>query len=146
VIAVDTNVLLYAHREEFEQHPAAADAVRGLAGGDVPFGVPVFVLGEFLRIATHPRVLTPPSSEGVASRALAAILDSPVARLLSPGPAYWRLLRDLVVDLRLRGNAVFDAQIAAVCLEHGADRLLTEDRDFRRFPGLRAVSLKQHES
>jgi predicted nucleic acid-binding protein len=41
----------------------------------------------------------------------------------------------------VRGNLVFDAQIAAVCLEHGATTLLTEDRDFSRFRGITTVSL-----
>jgi predicted nucleic acid-binding protein len=41
----------------------------------------------------------------------------------------------------VRGNLVFDAQIAAVCLEHGATTLLTEDRDFTRFQGIKPLSL-----
>jgi len=40
-----------------------------------------------------------------------------------------------------RGNLAFDAQIAAVCRENGATRMLTLDRDFTRFPGIQVVSL-----
>jgi len=32
---------------------------------------------------------------------------------------------------------VFDAQIAAVCEEHGVLELVTGDRDFSRFPAIR---------
>ncbi|MDH3285045.1 MAG: hypothetical protein OEQ13_09915 [Acidobacteriota bacterium] len=39
------------------------------------------------------------------------------------------------------GNVVFDAQITAVCLKHGARALLIEDRDFERFPGLDVCTL-----
>ena len=34
---------------------------------------------------------------------------------------------------RARGNLVFDAQIVALCREHGISTILTNDRDFRRF-------------
>ncbi|HEX9766057.1 MAG TPA: TA system VapC family ribonuclease toxin [Nitriliruptorales bacterium] len=141
MIAFDTNILLYAHREEFEQHTLALQRLRAAVEGDVPFAVPVFVLGEFLRVATHPRVLTPPSDLPTAIAALDAVVASPMARVLHTVPAYWSLLGELVVDARARGNAVFDAQIAALCRAHGVDRILTEDRDFRRFPGLERVSL-----
>jgi len=91
------------------------------------------VIGEFLRVATHPRVLVPPSSEAAALGAIEALLGSPSVRLLSPGNRYWTLLSQLVTAAGARGNLVMDAQIAAVCLEHGATTILTEDRDFRRF-------------
>jgi len=62
-------------------------------------------------------------------------------RLLSPGPAFLGILRELVDTSGASGNLIFDAQIAAVCLEHGARTLLTEDRDYARFPGLAATTL-----
>jgi len=42
-----------------------------------------------------------------------------------------------VVDGRATGGAMHDARIAAICLDHGVTELLTADRDFSRFPGLR---------
>jgi hypothetical protein len=50
------------------------------------------------------------------------------------------MFRAAVLSADARGNLVFDAQIAAVCLEHGASNLLTLDRDFARFPGITVVS------
>jgi predicted nucleic acid-binding protein len=38
---------------------------------------------------------------------------------------------------------VFDAEIAAVCREHGVERILTEDRDFSRFVFLHIVTLAE---
>jgi uncharacterized protein len=136
VIAVDTNILVYAHRSEFPQHEAALAALLGLAGGGAAWGLPVFVLAEFLRITTHLRVLEPPSDEPVAAAVVDRLLQSPSVRVLSPGERYWRLLRDLVLAGGVRGNAVHDAAIAAVCLEAGATEVLTEDRDFDRFAGI----------
>lgn len=133
---MDTNILVYAHREEFSQHRAARAALKKLAEGPSAWALPVFVLGEFLRVVTHSRILDPPSSEGAAIEAVEALLGSPSARVLSPGARFWTVLRDLVTEAGARGNLVADAQIAAVCLEHGVREILTEDRDFRRFPGI----------
>jgi predicted nucleic acid-binding protein len=47
----------------------------------------------------------------------------------------------LIEKSGVSGNLVFDAQIAAVCLEHGATTLLTEDRDFSRFSGITVLPL-----
>ena len=63
------------------------------------------------------------------------------SRLLVPGERYLPLLRTVIEQADVRGNLVFDAQIAAVCLEHGAQTLLTEDRDFTRFTGISVLTL-----
>ncbi len=136
MIAVDTNILLYAHRSEFPQHDAAVRRLRELAEGAAAWGLPVFVIGEFLRVATHPRVFHPPSTEFEATTSVTALLASPSVRVLSPGGRYWELLREAITDSSARGNLVFDAQIVAVCREHGAGTILSEDRDFRRFSGI----------
>ena len=134
MIAVDTNVLVYADRTELPKHAAALAAIRDLAEGREAWALPVFCLGEFVRVVSHPRLFDPPTPASEAVAAVAALLESPSVRLLSPGPRYWAILADLVRDGEVSGNLVFDAQIAAVCLEHGARTLLTDDRDFARFP------------
>lgn len=141
MIAVDTNVLVYAHRPSLREHDRALLWLRHLAEGNLPWGLPVFCMGEFVRIATHPRILDPPSTLQEALGALDGLLQSPSVRVLIPGPQYAALFRDALQAADARGNLVFDAQIAAVCRENGATRLLTLDRDFARFPGLRIVSL-----
>lgn len=141
MIAVDTNVLVYAHRSEFPEHEVARSALVDLAEGALPFGLPVIVVGEFLRVATHPRVLDPPTSREVALGVVDSLLASPRARVVTATESYWPMLRGFVEDLRLSGNAVFDAQIAAACLANGFTTILTNDRDFRRFDGLKVQSL-----
>ena len=90
---------------------------------------------------SHPRVFAPPTPPLEALDSIDALLESPSARLLTPGPRYIALLREMVEASGASGNLVFDAQIAAVCLEHGARTLLTEDRDFARFPGITTQTL-----
>ncbi len=143
MIAVDTNVLVYAHRSGPRQHSGALVWLRHLAEGNVPWAIPVFCLGEFVRVVTHPRVLDPPSTLDQALTALRGLLASPMARVLSPGPRYPTLFEEAVQGADARGNLAFDAQIAAVCQEQGATRLLTLDRDFARFQGIRVISLDE---
>ncbi len=106
------------------------------------FGLPVFVIGEFLRIVTHRRgPLRRPSTPEQALGALEGLLESPRARVLSPGTRFISLFRRMILGGRASGNLIFDAQVAAVCLEHGATIILTEDRDFARFPGITVRTL-----
>ncbi len=133
MIAVDTNIPVYAHREELDQHVAARARLTALAEGDEAWAIPAFCLGEFLRVVTHPRLFDPPYKVDEACRALERVLASPSLRILYPGERYWRLLRDAMVEANASGNLAFDAQIVAVCRESGVSTLVTEDRDFARF-------------
>lgn len=136
MIAVDTNILVYAHREESPQHARALLALRALAEGDEVWALPVFVLGEFLRVVTHPRIFDPPSTRSDAVQAVDAVLASPTVRVLHPGNRFWRLLRDALEEAGAGGNLVLDAEIVAVAREHGVTTILSEDKDFRRFPSV----------
>ena len=141
MIAVDTNVLVHAHREESEQHRAALSRLTQLAEGDIPWGLPVFCLAEFVRVVTHPRIFAPASPLERALEFVERVLAAPSVRMLHPGPRYPKLFVESVRAGDARGNLAFDAQIAAVCLEHGARELITLDRDFARFPQLSIAAL-----
>jgi hypothetical protein len=141
VIAVDTNILVYAHREEFPLHKKAKKRLIDLAENPEPWALPVFCIGEFLRIVTHPKVLMPPTRTGEALEAIGGLLESPSLLVLNPGGHFWRIFSEIVQRSHARGNFLFDAQIVAVCRENGVKDLLSEDRDFSRFPGLRLHTL-----
>lgn len=141
MIAVDTNVLVHAHREELARHPAALTRLRALAESDEPWALPVFCAVEFVRVVTHPRLFDPPSSLDEAIAALERLLASPSCRLLAPRERFIDLFAECLREADARGNLVFDAQIAALCREHGARHLLTLDRDFDRFPSLETIGL-----
>ena len=132
MIAIDTNILVYAHREEYPRHAQAKARIVELALGSAPWGVPVFCLGEFVRVTTHRKVHNPPSSLQQAGAFLDRLSESETFRILLPDEAYWTDLKAALEIASARGNLAFDAQIAAVCVRHGAT-LLTADRDFARF-------------
>jgi uncharacterized protein len=136
VIAVDTNVLVYAHREDCEWHRAASGRVRHLAEGRAAWAIPWPCLHEFLAIVTHPRIFLPPTPLARALGQVEAWLESPSVVLLDEGPDYWAVLRTLLESGRVVGPMVHDARIAAICLHHGVQELWSADRDFTRFPRL----------
>jgi hypothetical protein len=141
VIAVDTNVLIYAHRGETDLHHVAASRLVALAEGPERWGLPVFCLTEFLRVTTHGRVFRPPSTLEQATAFVSEIAKAPSCEVVRPGPGFLELLVETARQAGARGNLIFDAQIAALCLEHGIDTVLTNDRDFSRFKQLRVQTL-----
>lgn len=141
MIAVDTNVLVYADRTELSHHEAALRALRTLAEGDAAWALPVFCIAEFVRVVSHPKLFDPPTPPAEAVESLESLFASPSLRVLHPGPRFWPLLRRMIDEAHASGNLIYDAQIAAVCLEHGARTLLTEDRDFARFRSIQMRSI-----
>ena len=137
MIAVDTNILVYAHRRDSPWHERAAHCVRELAEGEATWAVPWPCIHEFLAIVTHERIYSPPSSPEEAIAQVQAWLDSPALVLLAEADGYWAILGRLLAKARVTGPRVHDARIAALCLHSNVRELLSADRDFSRFGSLR---------
>jgi toxin-antitoxin system PIN domain toxin len=137
MIAIDTNLLVYAHREDSAWHKAAYARIVELAEGRVPWAIPWPCIHEFLAIVTHPKVYAPPTPLTSAIGQVEAWLEAPTLVLLSESGDYWRELRTTIEAGRVVGAQVHDARIAALCLQHGVRELWSADRDFGRFPVLR---------
>ena len=140
-IAIDTNVLVYSQRQEMERHDAARALITRLSEGDTPWGIPVFCIGEFLRVVTNPNFFPMPTSLEIALEAIDVLLQSPNARLLRPGDKYWKIFNQVATHANVSGNLVFDAQIVAVCLEHGFRTIVSDDRDMQRFEDIDTVPI-----
>lgn len=136
MIALDTNLLVYAHREDSPWHAPAAESVARLAEGRAAWAIPWPCLHEFLAIVTHPRIYVPPTPLTRALDQVSAWLESPTLVPLAEGRAYWETLEKLLTRGRVAGPQVHDARVAAICLAHGVRELWTADRDFSRFPSL----------
>jgi len=137
LIAIDTNILVYARRAETPYHEKARSLIEKLANGVEPWALPWPCVYEFLRVVTHARVFDPPTDLDAALEDLESLLGAPALALLGEGPAHAGFLRQMVASGRTTGNLIHDAHIAALVIEHGARELWTTDRDFARFPGLR---------
>jgi len=136
LIALDSNLLVYAHREDSPWHEAAYTRIVELAEGRAPWAIPWPCIHEFLAIVTHPRIYTPPTPLKRAIDQVEAWLESPTLALLSESADYWPLLRSTLQSGRISGPQIHDAHIVAICRQHGVSELWTADRDFGRFSGL----------
>lgn len=140
MMAVDTNVLVYAHRGECAFHQQAFACLKELAEGRQAWGIPVACLHEFLSVVTNARIFRPPSSLEQAIAQVDAWLASPSSQVLHSGAQHWPVLSDLARKAQVQGGQFHDARIAAICLENGVSQLLSADRDFGRFKALRVVN------
>lgn len=136
MIAVDTNLLVFAHREDSPWHEAAYARLAELAGGRAAWAIPWPCLHEFLAIVTHPRIYNPPTPLATALDQVEAWIESPSLVLLAEPEGYWQELRSVLEGGRIAGPQVHDARVAAICRIHGVQELWSADRDFNRFPGL----------
>jgi hypothetical protein len=136
VIVVDTNLLVYAHREDSECHQAARAVVESLRHQSAPWALPWPCVHELIGIATHPGLYRPASTLSEALGPLDALFASPSLQLLSESHGYFEELRAIATAAQLKGPRIHDARVAALCLHHGVRELWTADRDFSVFPQL----------
>jgi uncharacterized protein len=136
VIAIDTNLLVFAHRGDAPDHEAALAALTPVLEGPSAWALPWPCVHEFISITTNPNIYRPASTLSQALGFLEGLLGSPQLHLLAEGPGYFGKLRELALAARLRGPRIHDARIAALCLHHGVRELWTADRDFSVFPQL----------
>jgi toxin-antitoxin system PIN domain toxin len=134
VIALDTNILVYADTPSSPFHAAARALLIRLTEGSEAWAIPWPCIYEFLRVVTHPRANHHPLPLEVALDDVRQIQQSPSLRLLSETSRHAEIMDSLLRASRVTSDAMFDARIAALCVEHGVGEILTADKDFRRFP------------
>ena len=122
MIAIDTNLLVYAHRRESSYHQQANDLVRDLAEGESRWAIPWPCMYEFFSVVTNPRIWRETASTPAqASRQIEAWINSPNLSLLSETEDFATVLIQLMQQPRIRGPIIHDARIAALCLAHGVE-------------------------
>jgi len=133
---VDTNVMIYAHRQEADRHLEYRAWLDTLIAGPEPYAVSDLALNAVIRIATDRRIYENPTPTQVALNYAGAIRDQPHAHVVSPGTRFWSIFRDLCHKTSAVGKLVPDAYLAALTIEHGCE-FITADKGFTKFPGLR---------
>lgn len=136
MILPDVNVLVYAFRDDAEQHEPYARWIQETVAGAEAIAISDAVLSGFVRVVTHPRLVDPPAPTSRALEFVDWLIAAPGAHWVAPGAAVWATFATLAEDRGIRGNLVPDAYLAALCIAHGA-RLATADRGFARFERLR---------
>jgi uncharacterized protein len=136
VIAVDTNILVYAHRPEMPFHDRAREVLDEALLRPEPLAVPWPCVHEFLAVVTHPRIFREPTPINIALDAVDRLLQSLDGGCIGEGDGYLETLADLARPARLQGPLIHDARIAAICQYHGVRELWSADRDFSRFAAI----------
>lgn len=136
MVLPDVNVLVYAYRRDMVDHHRYRDWVSRIVNADRPYGISEFVLSAFVRVVTNHRVFGTPSTPSEALSFTRQLLSPPSCVPVRPGPRHWNIFDRLCRDHDVRGNLVADAYLAAIAMEADCE-LVTVDRDFARFAGLR---------
>jgi toxin-antitoxin system PIN domain toxin len=138
MVAVDTNILIYAHRKEYgEIHEDAVAALRPFVEGNGQWAIPYPCVYEFIAVVSHPKVFEKPTPVAEALDVLADFADSAGFHWLAESPGYLKTLRQIAEPAKVQGGKIHDARIAALCLHHGVRELWTRDRDFSWFPQIK---------
>ena len=133
MIALDTNVLVYAHQSTTRFHNAARDLVASLREGVAPWAIPWPCIHEFLAVTTNPKVFKRPARFQQAMEFVDALTANSHLSLLSESSGYMEKLRSIALDTKLRGGRIHGARIAALCLHHGGASCGAPIETFLRF-------------
>lgn len=133
---VDVNVLVYAADAGSPWHGRAREALQRIAAGPAITYLFWPVLLGYLRIVTHPSIVGSPLAPAVVLDGLDDLVSRPHVVVPGEGDLFWPTLRSVADEVSPRGNLVPDAHLVALMREHGVGRILTRDRDFRRFDGI----------
>jgi toxin-antitoxin system PIN domain toxin len=134
VIAVDTNLLVYAHRAGAAQHDAARTAILEILNDRDGWGICLPSIAEFWRIVTQPNLPGGPSTSAEASNFIHFLVTEGHGHIWTPGPGLGERLMRWAHSLKVRGSRIFDLQIAVIAYEHGAREIWTHDRNFVSVP------------
>ncbi len=137
MIALDTNLLVYAHRSAVPESKVARGAIARASASAAGWGFSLPVVGELWSVVTHPGAPGRPSTGDEAGRFISALqLAGAGAEIWMPGAGLALRLIRLAEDLSVSGPRIFDLQIALTAFEAGAAELWTADRGFTSVPGL----------
>ncbi len=137
LIAIDTNLLIYAHRSALPEHRAARRAIEQASRDPRGWGIALPSVSEFWAIVTHPKSLGGPSTARQARGFLESLITEAGARLWMAREGFWDRLLRLADELRVQGPRIFDLQIGLTAFDNGAVEIWTHDTRFVSFGGLR---------
>ena len=136
MIIPDINLLVYAHNQDDARYEAARSWLRDLLEGEESIGIPLAVSVGFVRLATNPRVMSPPMTSGQAVSIVRSWLQRPNVEPLDAGPDHFDHLQECLEAAGRAGRFVTDAHLAALALDHDAE-IHSADQDFRIFSDVR---------
>jgi predicted nucleic acid-binding protein len=135
MIALDTNILVYAHRAGVPKHRAAQRSIEEVAASAGGWCIPFPCVAEFWAVVTHPASTGRPSRPREARQFLDNLVSAG-AKILYPRTGALDRLVELAVRLDVQGARIFDLQIGLICQDAGAREIWSHDGNFIAIPGL----------
>jgi len=135
MIALDTNLLIYAHRARVPEHRPAMTAIEQAAGNAGGWSIAYPCIAEFWAVVTHPASAGRPSRPEEAQNFLNNLVAAG-AQILYPRPGAMARILNLAVQLDVRGPRIFDLQIGLTCQEAGVRTIWSHDHNFVAVPRL----------
>jgi len=140
-LAIDTNIFMYAHFEDFDQHKKAKSALSAYLASDQPCFISWQIYYEYIRLATHPKVLKKPLSLEAASKDMDFYLNAGFIHCLSESASHNLYLKKVTKGISgCRGNFIHDCHFAALLNEQAIKKILTCDTDFKKFDFLEVIN------
>jgi toxin-antitoxin system PIN domain toxin len=137
MIAIDSNLLIYAHRAALPEHRAARRALEEASRDTRGWGIALPSVAEFWSVVTHPASSGGPSTPRQARQFLEELISGAGASLWMPQEGFWKRLTGAAQRLGVAGPRVFDLQIALTAMDNGAVEIWTHDRGFAAPAGFR---------
>ena len=137
MISVDTNVLLYAFRGFEPDHQVAKQTLETLLTQKESVAFTDIVINEFIANATNKRLRVPVTSVERAVKQVQNWLSAPNVQVIRNSPQSFNTFVKLCERTGRTGQEIYDAQIAAICIDNGVTEFITNDRGFEKFTELR---------
>lgn len=140
MLVLDANVVVALFRPEHTHHDVARRWWLETMAAGAAFTVPDIVWAGVTRLLTNPRVFEVPATFEQAWRFAEAMMLQPSYLRAQTGSRVLDEFANLGLEVKARGDLLTDAYIAACAAAYGGT-VVTFDRDFRKFDGLRVLEL-----
>jgi toxin-antitoxin system PIN domain toxin len=137
MIGIDTNLLVYAFNVPDSHHAIAKQTLETLLTQKEQVAFTDIVLFEFISQATR---IGSPGVSPSAAQAVAALenwLSAPNVKVIRNSPQSFKTFVKLCERTGRTGQEIYDAQIAAICIDNGVTEFITNDKGFEKFTELR---------
>jgi toxin-antitoxin system PIN domain toxin len=137
---IDANILLYAVNKDSLFHVQAKSFIESCAENGKTWHLSWAVIHTFIRISTHPKIMSTPLAPEEAVSVIEQILNLPNVQTMGDNEqGFWEIYKEEIKTAHLRGNQISDAIIVATMKAYGIRTIYTKDRDFLRFRGIKAI-------
>ena len=139
MIAVDTNLLVYAHRSGCPEHERAQAAIERACGNSAGWGIAWPSVAEFWMVVTHHSCKGGPSQPKMAAAFVTALVETGDPVIFTPKKSFGQRLIRKAAELGVADVRIFDLQIGILALDYGVTELWTHDAGFIDIPGLEVI-------